>query len=157
MPRGGILFLWVAIAVGCKGQGRPGETQSGNPSIETHLCGEWVKLEVAKSPEERQAGLMFRDSLDANHGMVFIFPEETHLSFWMKNVGLALSIGFFNQYGELINSHEMVPEEKNTPESAYKKYPSRKPAKYAVEMPASWFVGKPEGCLLNLGFLSQAP
>jgi hypothetical protein len=51
-----------------------------------------VEVEVAQSPEQRSRGLMFRDSLEEDSGMVFLFFERTEGGFWMKNTKMPLSI-----------------------------------------------------------------
>lgn len=50
------------------------------------------KVEIAKTMQERQEGLMFRKSLDKDSGMLFLFPEEDYYSFWMKNTSIPLDI-----------------------------------------------------------------
>lgn len=68
-----------------------------------------VNVEVAETPEERQKGLMFRESLPADSGMVFIFFEESEGGFWMKNTLIPLSIAFFDKDGEIVRLLDMDP------------------------------------------------
>lgn len=60
------------------------------------IGGEMIQLEVAKTPEQQALGLMFRESLADNRGMLFPFPSEKVARFWMKNVPIALDIIFLN-------------------------------------------------------------
>lgn len=53
-----------------------------------------IKLEVAKTPEQQQIGLMYRKSLDENRGMIFIFEQLRPVKFWMKNVNISLDMIF---------------------------------------------------------------
>ncbi|MGK7884459.1 MAG: DUF192 domain-containing protein [Crocosphaera sp.] len=53
-----------------------------------------IELEVAKTPEQQQIGLMYRQSLDKNRGMIFVFQELRPLRFWMKNVNISLDMIF---------------------------------------------------------------
>lgn len=53
-----------------------------------------VRVEVADSPAERERGLMFKTSMEADVGMLFLFPRESTLSFWMKNTYLPLDMIF---------------------------------------------------------------
>ncbi|MDJ0579277.1 DUF192 domain-containing protein [Crocosphaera sp.] len=53
-----------------------------------------IELEVAKTTEEQQIGLMYRQSLDKNKGMIFVFEELRPLRFWMKNVNISLDMIF---------------------------------------------------------------
>lgn len=68
-----------------------------------------VDAEKAETPEQRQLGLMFRDSLGPEEGMVFLFFEETASAFWMKNVKIPLSIAFFDQDGTILKILDMEP------------------------------------------------
>lgn len=76
-----------------------------------------VEVEVADSPEQQARGLMFRESLDADAGMLFLFFEETRTGFWMKDTLIPLSIAFFAQDGEILSILDMEPcaEEENCP------------------------------------------
>ena len=68
-----------------------------------------VNVEVAETSEERQKGLMFRESLPADSGMVFIFFGGSEGGFWMKNTLIPLSIAFFDQDGEIVRILDMEP------------------------------------------------
>lgn len=93
-----------------------------------------VKIEIARTEQQRSYGLMNRTKLDENSGMLFIFDQEQKLSFWMKNTLIPLSIGFFDRNQRLVDVQEMVPiTEKSTT------YVSKKPALYALEMNKNWF------------------
>jgi len=56
-----------------------------------------VKLELARTPQEISKGLMFRDHLDEDQGMLFIFDSEQPRRFWMKNTLLPLDIIFISE------------------------------------------------------------
>ncbi len=53
-----------------------------------------VSVEVADTPDSRAHGLMYRNDLGADAGMLFIFPTEAQQSFWMKNTPLPLDMVF---------------------------------------------------------------
>jgi uncharacterized membrane protein (UPF0127 family) len=55
-----------------------------------------VAVEVADTPAKRELGLQFRRQLDEDRGMIFLFPAERELSFWMKNTPISLDIIFIN-------------------------------------------------------------
>ncbi|MGK7942817.1 MAG: DUF192 domain-containing protein [Crocosphaera sp.] len=59
-----------------------------------HLGEETIELEVAKTPEQQQIGLMYRQSLDKNRGMIFLFDQLRPVKFWMKNVKISLDMIF---------------------------------------------------------------
>ncbi|MGL6342874.1 MAG: DUF192 domain-containing protein [Waterburya sp.] len=60
------------------------------------MAGETIQLEVAKTPEQQATGLMFRESLADNRGMLFPFENERIARFWMKNVSISLDMIFLN-------------------------------------------------------------
>lgn len=68
-----------------------------------------VDAEKAETSEQRTLGLMFRDSLGPDEGMVFLFFEETASAFWMKNVEIPLSIAFFDSDGTILKIMDMDP------------------------------------------------
>ena len=91
-----------------------------------------VQAELAISPADRAQGLMFRESMPANQGMLFMFEETAGHCFWMRNTPLPLAIGFFDEAGVLINTLEMKPFDESP------QCPT-KPARYALEMNTGWF------------------
>tara|TARA_Y100001968_G_C19331452_1_gene704520 strand:+ start:513 stop:893 length:381 start_codon:yes stop_codon:yes gene_type:complete len=61
-----------------------------------------INVSIARTPVDRQKGLMFRESLRPNEGMFFIFPQTEVLSFWMKNTYVPLDIIFINDNMEIV-------------------------------------------------------
>jgi uncharacterized protein len=84
-----------------------------------------VRVEVADDLTEQAKGLMDRTTLGENKGMLFVYPEERKLSFWMKNTLIPLSIAF-------IDSEKPLDDE---PPS----YVSAEPAQYALEVNQGFF------------------
>ena len=64
--------------------------------------------EIADSPEERQRGMMFRESMADDHGMLFLFPREQQLSFWMKDTFIPLDIIFVRADRTILGIAEMA-------------------------------------------------
>jgi uncharacterized protein len=54
--------------------------------------GQTFRLEVARTPEERARGYMFRDRVGPDEGMLFLFPQDDFHSFWMKNCRISLDL-----------------------------------------------------------------
>lgn len=104
---------------------------SEGPAVE--LGGRHFKVEIADTQEKQALGLMFRDSMPADHGMLFVFPNEAPRSFWMKNTRIPLDIMYFDK------DLRMVSVSADTPPcrvSRCPSYPSKKPAKYVLELNA---------------------
>lgn len=72
-------------------------------------------VELAETAEEKSKGLMFREELAKDHGMLFVFTEETKSSFWMKNTLIPLDIIWLNKDKEVVfisrNNQPCLPEE----------------------------------------------
>lgn len=81
----------------------------GTAIIETDDGAVMVEIEVADRPELQAQGLMYRESLDADAGMLFVFFEETDSGFWMKNTLIPLSIAFFDRDGTILKILDMEP------------------------------------------------
>lgn len=102
-----------------------------SPSVE--LGGRTFSVEIADTQEKQALGLMFRDSMPADEGMLFIFPNEAPRSFWMRNTRIALDIMYFDK------ALKMVSISANTPPcrvSRCPSYPSTGPAMYVLELNA---------------------
>ena len=89
-------------------------------------------VEIADSPEEQATGLMHRTTLDADRGMLFIFPDASPRFFWMKNTLIPLDIIFFDAGKNVVSSATMAPCAADPcPDTR-----SRRAAQYALELPA---------------------
>lgn len=91
-----------------------------------------IRAEVANTEQDRLRGLMFRDRLAENSGMIFLYPRAEASAMWMKNTRIALSVAFIDASGRILNIAEMEPfsEEAHASSGA---------AAYALEMNRGWF------------------
>lgn len=93
------------------------------------------KVELAQTDHERAQGLMYRESMSDDAGMLFIFDDEQPRSFWMKNTLIALDIIYFDRNRRLVSIQHDVPPCRNTI-SRCPGYPSTGPAAYVLEINA---------------------
>lgn len=91
-----------------------------------------VEAEVADDPSERELGLMYRESMPDDRGMLFVYPSARPRSFWMRNTPLPLSIAFIDAKGVVVSVSDMEPFSTSP-------VPSGKPAMYALEVNQGWF------------------
>ena len=99
------------------------------------IKGKTIKVEVARTEGEKERGLMFRERMGKDEGMLFVYEREERLSFWMKNTRLPLSIAFIDKGGRIVDIQDMEPFSLETHTSAH-------PATYALEMNRGWFAGE---------------
>jgi uncharacterized protein len=90
-------------------------------------------VEQANDPASQQRGLMFRDSMPADHGMLFNFTDEEPRVFWMKNCHMPLDILYFDKNYKLVSVQQRVPACRSDP---CPQYPSERPAQYVLELNA---------------------
>ena len=94
-----------------------------------------LKVEVVRTDEERARGLMFRQKLGPDDGMLFIFDEPAYHSMWMKNTLIPLSVAFVDAQGTILNILDMEPQTLDSHMSAG-------PSVYAIEANKGWFAVK---------------
>ncbi len=141
-------FLAIPVVVGCGEAGGSGAGSSstqeptgqplpaaGGQGVRTtpiRIGGVAVTAEIADNAELRGQGLMHRDSLPENHGMLFVYGTAEVRSFWMRNTRLPLDIAFIDANGVIINIEQMEPQSDQN-------YYSQGPMMYALEMDQGWF------------------
>ena len=115
---------------------------AGGPQVE--LNGERFFVELATTPKDQALGLMFRDSMAEDHGMLFLFPSAASRSFWMKNTRIPLDIFYFDADLRLVSvARNATPCRVQQCPS----YRSEGPAKYVLELNA----GKADELDVNTG------
>ena len=109
-----------------------------------------IRAEVANTFETRARGLMYRESLGPNQGMLFVFPWLEQHCMWMKNTPLPLSVAFIDEGGEVVSISEMSPHTEDS-------HCSARPARFALEMSRGWFAGKGIRAGAKIQALDKAP
>lgn len=105
-----------------------------------------IVAQLAKSPREREIGLMFRKDMAPHEGMLFVFEEPATQCFWMRNTYLPLSTAFVDDDGRIVNIEDMAP-------MTEKSHCSTKPVRYVLEMNQGWFAKRG----LKAGFKLTGP
>ncbi len=94
-----------------------------------------IQAELADSTEKRARGLMFRDSLPQDRGMLFTFPEQQEWSFWMKNTRIPLDILWMDKNRKIVHVEHNVPICTRTDDGC-PNYQPNDPALYVLELAA---------------------
>jgi uncharacterized protein len=87
------------------------------------------QMEIAGDPTSQEHGLMERDTLPADHGMIFVFADIAYRNFWMHHTRFPMDIIFADEHGQVVSTSTMKPYDETG-------IPSNFPAKYALELPA---------------------
>jgi hypothetical protein len=94
-----------------------------------------MKVEIVDTDPQREKGLMFREKLGHDDGMLFVFDEPAYHSIWMKNTLIPLSVAFIDRDGIILNIEDMEPRTLDTHTAAG-------PAAFAIEANKGWYAEK---------------
>jgi len=110
-----------------------------------------VFVEIAKTPSQLNKGLMFRDKLEDDSGMMFVFDKPKILSFWGMNTFIPLDIAFIDDSGIIKDIKRIKKHDLNSVKSSC-------PCKYALEIDDGWFSknGFNEGDYVDLSFMDKS-
>jgi uncharacterized protein len=150
------LVVLVLLLAGCGGATVDSDTQSRNetrapvtkretssrppPGLSTVVIdvsgGKKVEVlvEIADDPFEQARGLMHRTALGEDRGMLFVYPDERPLSYWMKNTLIPLSIAYIDAEGRITDILDMKPLDDTPPH-----YVSSESVRYALEVNKGFF------------------
>ena len=117
-----LLVVLLALLGGCEPK-----SVSGLATVPMEIGSKTFTLEVADRTESRTYGLMRRDSMPADHGMIFVFDKDEQRGFWMKNTRIPLDIIFVDSAGKVVSVKQMKPYDLSST-------PSDGPAQYAIEL-----------------------
>lgn len=110
----------------------PGDAVAELPRIRIGIGGQTLTLEVAADAASRRRGLMFREHLPQDQGMLFVWPQAGRYGMWMRNTRIPLDVAFIT--GDLRIRHiaTMVPH-------TTRLHQAPEPVRYALEVNAGWF------------------
>ena len=109
-----------------------------------------IQAEVANTAASRERGLMHREKLAPNQGMLFVFPETSVHCMWMRNTLVPLSVAFLDERGVILNIANMQPQTEVS-------HCAGSPARYALEMNVGWFAAKGVKPGAKISGLDKAP
>lgn len=119
--------------IACRAEPPPAQRNFGLERVELKIEHHRLLAEVADTPEISARGLMFRDELAEDAGMLFIFPAPRKASFYMKNTRIPLSIAYILADGTIAEIHDLEPlDESPVPSQSDQ-------ILYALEMNQGWF------------------
>ncbi|MBU0811809.1 MAG: DUF192 domain-containing protein [Gammaproteobacteria bacterium] len=121
-----VLLPFLVAVVG------PAIVHASEPLLELQVGDARVEAEYARSPAERERGLMERIEMSADHGMLFRFDDFRRHCLWMKNTPLPLSAAFMDEQGRIVDVIDLEPLS-----TAIRC--SSEPARYALEVNQGWF------------------
>ena len=143
------LVVWclLLLTLGCSpadGPGAPpaGQAEAGveagvGAGVETvpvELAGRAFEVELALDPASRLQGLSDRPVVPEDGGMLFVFPDVARRTFVMRRCLVPIDIAYLDDAGRVVRTHAMAVEAPGTPEHRLRHYPSRYPARYALEL-----------------------
>lgn len=108
-------------------------SDSGLIAIRTP-AGSTIQAELADTPFKRATGLMYRDHLKKDHGMLFVFGQPHAWSFWMKNTKIALDLIWLNDKMKVVHIERNVPVCTKTDDSCPQYRPNSEDAVYVLEI-----------------------
>lgn len=126
----GLLLCLVASAAPAQSEAQP-----PLPTVQLNAGLYVIKAEVAQTYSQMAMGLMHREKMGANEGMLFIWGESSKRCMWMRNTLLPLSVAFIDDKGVVLNVEDMKPQTEDS-------HCSKGDAKYALEMNVGWFKTK---------------
>jgi uncharacterized membrane protein (UPF0127 family) len=124
--------------------------QNAMPVLELNAGFHRIEAEVAASDQNRQVGLMNRQAMPQQRGMLFVFTQPNTHCMWMRNTLIPLSVAFIDDEGYIINIEDMKPQTEDN-------HCARQPARYALEMNLGWFAQRGIKPGVKLGGLDKAP
>ena len=96
-----------------------------------------LSVEIANTPKARSQGLMGRERLGKNAGMLFVYKGDARRFFWMKNTRIPLSLAFIDKSGEVL---EIIHLQPHKPGTRIPSYTSRHKVRRVLEVNQGWFL-----------------
>ena len=131
-----LLFLSIVLFIPECNISDDGQKNTRTIKVGNHT----IQVEIADTPPEWQLGLSYRDTLQEDHGMLFVFPDENRRIFWMRGCNFDIDLAYIESDGIISEIITMEKEPLNTPPESLTTYLSQSTTiKYALEMIGGWF------------------
>jgi uncharacterized membrane protein (UPF0127 family) len=118
------------------------------PTIKLSAGINLITAEVATTQGDQATGLMYREQLPGNAGMLFVFDDKRLECMWMRNTLIPLSVAFINDDGSIVNIEDMKAQTDDS-------HCAKVPVHYALEMGLGWFAKR--GIVPPTGRISGLP
>ncbi|MBD5780604.1 DUF192 domain-containing protein [Pelagicoccus sp. NFK12] len=125
----GVAFAALSLLAGCTEE----NSSTSAAPVKISLGDKTLTMEFAITSSEQRKGLMGREGIADDHGMLFVYKEPQRMSYWMKNVDFPIDIGFFTADGVLREVYPMYPQDTLARKSI------RDDMLYALETRHSWY------------------
>jgi len=126
------LLLALALGAICSRSFAQSLPQPPLPIIQMTAGMHVIRAEVADNFVSRMTGLMHRQALGANDGMLFVFEDAGIQCMWMKNTLVPLSVAYIADDGSIVNIADMKPLSEDS-------HCAKAPVRFALEMNRGWF------------------
>jgi uncharacterized protein len=127
-----LVLCWIISLTACQAKNSD-SSPFGLRVVKLKIANSLLFAEVADTPQTSANGLMFRDSLPEDHGMLFIFDEPETASFWMRNTKIPLSIAYIDSTARILEIKSLKPLDETPVASASGK------VAFALEVNEGWF------------------
>ncbi|MGZ8255725.1 MAG: DUF192 domain-containing protein [Burkholderiaceae bacterium] len=124
--------LLVLASALCAEAAAQAQAQPTLPTVKLTAGIHVITAEAATTDPTRRVGLMHRERLAPNHGMLFVFGDKSQQCFWMRNTPLPLTVAFIEDDGTIVQLADMAPRTEVS-------HCSQKAVRYALEMEQGWF------------------
>ena len=139
IPPGVAVVLGLMLAAAPGPESRPAETRPAREEVA--IAGELFRLDLAADRTTRTRGLGGREEIPDHGGMLFVFPDTRHRSFWMKGCLVDIDLVFLDSRGRIVAVHTMKIEPPRTAretaadyERRLKLYAGNRPTRFAIEL-----------------------
>lgn len=123
--------LW-ALTFGWSSSAWSQQPQLNLPRIQLQAGMHLITAQLANTPQQRSIGLMWRQEMAPNEGMIFVFETAQRQCFWMQNTFIPLTAAFLDEDGAIVNLADMQP-------LSTESHCSDKPVRFVLEMHRGWF------------------